>query len=64
MKDNEAREVINLLNRRLKQLDRELQLLKSPHPKKCGCNDCTGCTPDHFCIKIRGLGWFNDGDET
>jgi hypothetical protein len=64
MKDSEARAIINLLQKRLKQLNKEIQMLKHPHPKNCECKWCQGWTPDHFAItfdKTRGdFGWFEE----
>ena len=60
MKDHEARQVINLLNDRIKQLDHEIQILKNPHKKNCDCNSCKGLEIDHFCVIVRSLKWFQD----
>jgi len=53
MKDAEARAIINLLQKRLKQVDKEIQMLKNPHPKDCECNFCQGWTPDHFATTLK-----------
>lgn len=42
LKDEEARAVINLLSKRTNQLEREIELLKEPHPKDCKCDQCIG----------------------
>jgi hypothetical protein len=65
MRDREARDVINLLNKRIKQLDKEIRMLKNPHPKDCKCNFCEGWTPDHLMITVdkvasKGYYWFEE----
>lgn len=62
MKDSEARKVINLLTKRIKQLDRELQLFKNPHPKNCKCKDCKGLVPDYTSITTY-FDWWDDKTE-
>lgn len=65
MKDAEVRFVINLLNKRIKQLNHELWLLKQkPHSKECRCSDCLGRRADYFFIspdRLHGyFEWFED----
>jgi hypothetical protein len=50
VKDGEARAVINLLTKRLNQLDKELRIHQEPHAKDCKCDFCSGWTPDHFIV--------------
>ena len=65
MKDSEARAVINLLNKRICQLDEIL--LAIPHPSDCKCPKCNPHVPDHFARKLSlrlqsgsGFDWFED----
>jgi hypothetical protein len=52
LKDKEARAVINLLSKRIDQLEHEIELLKHPHPKDCKCDQCTGFKPDYFIVDL------------
>lgn len=53
MKDSEARNVINLMQQRLEQLEAEIELLKYPHPEDCECKFCRGWTPDYFLTTLN-----------
>jgi len=53
MKDREARAIINLLQKRIKQLNTEIQYLKNPHPSDCKCADCEGRTVDYMSITLK-----------
>ena len=52
MKDSEARDVINLLTKRIRQLDKDLQQVKNPHALDCKCKECQGLTADYFMITV------------
>ena len=62
MKDCEARIVINLLTKRIRQLQQEIQKLQAPHVKECRCSACTDprFRANYFAIKIEGVNWWED----
>lgn len=63
MKDKEARIIINLLNERIKYLQKEIAITKHPHPKGCRCDRCSGNEYyyDPFTVTNLSIGsWFKD----
>jgi hypothetical protein len=66
MKDSEARDVINLLTKRVRQLEQELAELRNPHQKGCKCVRCSGWKPDYFLVQFdRGYAawWIGNSKE-